>query len=364
MRIRTALRQLNQPDVGDARTVDLAGRQLAEAVVRGWPEKAPELSAWLDRKFAQSWSRELAAAVPLPLGVVEDVQSRTLWTPQQAVPQAPRAAQLLVARGLQQQAQGDPAVFVEHLATGLAMVRQARHLEPTDAYWSIEAAETVLLQGVELWLEGPGTGPELLRRVLDLLLEHDQASPSDPSDRLRADYLVVLNTVNQPGEWVGGVVDQRRPERRSLASLVTLAWQVPWEQARLQRIVRLWANQGLGPFPLSPLLTSWYVFPRQFNQRPGCPGERALLTARELMVALRLYQMETGQPANSLQALTPKFLSSVPTDETGDVPGYRVSRGEVLLLWMSGENQSRKVPSGQGIITVDSWKFLVPLPLR
>ncbi len=104
---------------------------LSEGLIFAAGAGQEDLSAWLDEVFRQRLNPSLAQTVHLPLGVVEDVQHLTLASSTYQTDAADSAVRLLVARGLQRQAQGDPAGFVDNLASGLALVRQVRHLEPT-----------------------------------------------------------------------------------------------------------------------------------------------------------------------------------------------------------------------------------------
>jgi hypothetical protein len=338
--------------------------QLQEVVSRGWPAENARLGAWVDDAFRRPWAEKLAEAARMPPGIVEDLQSVTLWTPLQASDRAADAAALLAARGLQLQARGDPAAFLDHLATGLALVRQVRHRAPSAALPPAWSAQTFLLEGVERWLERLGKRPDLLRRALDLLVTHEQAIAKEGDDHLRANYLVAMNTVNHPESWAGLYLAQRGKEEEPLAALVSLAWRTPWEQARLQRLVRLLANRPGTPLPLPEPLAE---YTRLFRYSTWYERvERDSLTrlrAHELMLALRLFQAEMGHSAETLQELTPRILPSLPVDPaTGEPFFYRVALWDDRLE-QPGE-APREVKEGQGILKSKSQTFLVPLPPR
>ena len=74
------------------------------------------------------------------------------------------------------------------------------------------------------------------------------------------------------------------------------------------------------------------------------------------MVALRLYQAETGKPATSLEELTPKIVEAVPLDPVTRKPiGYRLSKGEDVRIAPLAQDPTapniQHAPAGQGILT-------------
>ena len=85
------------------------------------------------------------------------------------------------------------------------------------------------------------------------------------------------------------------------------------------------------------------------------------LQAHKLMVALRLYQAETGLMPTNLDDLlkAPKILEALPVMMRGDF-AYRVSNGEKMYI----EMLVQRVPRGQGILSYAGMTFLVPLSGR
>lgn len=207
--------------------------------------------------------------------------------------------------------------------------------------------------------------PDLLRQVLDLLTEQEKANARDRDNSLRADYLVAMHLVQQPEAWIRNELHSVPGDRGQLAGMMALVWRTPWEQARQERLVRLLVHRKV----------DWSSLPRPVNQieayfadhHPwsgrGQPKPQTRLWASELMVALRLYQAETGQQARTLEELTPKVLKSLPGDsKAGTAFGYRISEGEELVVGWQGQGEKRKVPAGQAILTSAGWTFVVPLP--
>jgi hypothetical protein len=335
-------------------------RQLEEVVYKGWPVKNPELGAWLDMAFRQPWAKQLEAIKQLPLGLVENLQDRTLAPQPQMVEQAKDAVVLLVARGLQLQANGDPAAFVNNFAIGLALVRQIRHRESPEVFTEARYGESILLYGLYLWLERLGKRPDLLRQTMVLLNEHKTITAKEAGEWPRTPYLIFMNSVAQPEAWVHGFLGSPSEYRRMEADLVTLAWQTPWEKARLQRLVRFLANRGEVSFSWPGPLD--YFFYSKFSKDNLSPSDELGVQVPVLLVALCLYQAETGHIAKTLEELTPKFLESVPIDPiTGRPSEYRFSRGERVSRGLApGPKDTPLVPAGQAILTFRRMTFIVP----
>ncbi len=328
-----------------------------------WKHERETPSSWLDAFYRCPWPDKLAETVRRPLGVVEDVQSRFPGDRTTATfrNQDAEVVQVLVARGLQLQARGDPAVFLEHLETGLALIRQLRHLAPAPLYPIAEPAERDLLRGVERWLERLHGRPDLLRRALELLRRHEQATAEEADNAYRADYLIAMNAVRRPESWACQVVRGQHAEGDLLAALMATAWQTPWEQARLQRLIRQLANEGGVACPLPSLLSRKVLFPGYHSWNTYAPFKDTTtpVQARKVMVALRLFQAEAGRPARNLEELTPNILPSVPIDPgTGEPIDYWLSDGKENPDWP----EELPLPPGQALLTFKSEMFLVPLP--
>src|SRR5262249_15613542 len=82
------------------------------------------------------------------------------------------------------------------------------------------------------------------------------------------------------------------------------------------------------------------------------------LRAARLIVALALYQVETGKPAGRLEDLVPRYLAALPADPFSGQPfHYRVSLGE-RIVWLPNhlvssegtEEVSKDVQPGQGVL--------------
>src|SRR5262249_27585646 len=105
---------------------------------------------------------------------------------------------LLVARGLQQQYQGNPDLYIGHLRTGLALARNMRHRTILQSVSASTQRESRALTGLERWLERLDGRPDLLRRALEELTRHAEEPPIDLEEVRAADYLVALNRFSDP----------------------------------------------------------------------------------------------------------------------------------------------------------------------
>jgi ABC-type transport system involved in multi-copper enzyme maturation permease subunit len=359
--------------------------QLGEVLERGWPDGKPELAGLLDEAFAANWPKRLQEASTKPVGVVEDPRRLTVFGPERYLQPALTASRLLAVRGLQvQKMDNDPAVFIDHFTAGMALGRTLWNHSTTRsarAGWSVQSQQ---LDGLDRWLEQLRGRPELLRRVAVVIRRQRESMPADLEDQRFADYLVALNSLDQPEEWLRRVVDRAGEKPADQLGLVELAWHAPWEQARQRRLVRalnwdgLFFEIGRRRWPLAPVFDSaWFARTKQ-----QLTEQKADLAAAELVVALRCFQADTGRPAARLSELAPKYLERIPADPFDGQPfRYRLSQGEEILgqtgvkakagqgiLWSVGPDRTdnggrvqgrhRNAPPGADLI------YLVPLPAR
>jgi hypothetical protein len=365
------------PDGGPVQggDVTLVG-QANEVVRRGWPDDAAWLAGALDELFADDWWRRLAEAARKPVGVVEDPRNLTIHSPLRGVDGCQLAGVLLPARGLQmQKTKGDPAVFVDHLAIALALVRNLQNHAIWPAAAVARRVESLQVQALQRWLEQLDGRPDLLARVVALLTEHEASLPADDHEQRLAEYLVALNSLERPGEWLPlGLGAQGGELSPSGVALVESAWRLPWEEARNRRMLRAmhW-DPSYVQTRGNRLDLLWLLGPRHFNRPRQTQEYRdANFAAAILKAALRRFQAETGKPAQRLAQLVPKYLERIPSDPFDGQPfRYRLSQGEEIAWpggWMgdldpvpppvplapgmppAGEDPRRWVPAGQGIL--------------
>jgi hypothetical protein len=350
--------------------------QAQEVLRRGWPRQgAPELAGWLRKVFDAPWRRQLAQASDLPLGVVENPRRLTRESRLRALEAARDAGVLLAVHGLWRQEEGEPAALAGDLRTGLTLSRNLRNHAVVASLRTAREVEERLLAGLDLWLARLEGRPDLLREMLALLLRHEAEMPDDTTDTLRAEYLVAENTLERPEEWLARLENDRLTtgERVARAAAVALAWRVPWEHARQERMLRWLYDGECGHLPGRHYLPPWtYPLLPQSGPRE-LESFRLLdltrLRAAQLMAAVRLYQEERGKAPATLDALVPDYLAAVPLDPYDGRPfRYRISPGE-RIAWagaapppggmpedappvvggMAG-GRRRWVPPGQGIL--------------
>jgi hypothetical protein len=315
---------------------------LAAAVARhGWDfigeNDARILRPQLDRLFRDEWARDLARAVDYPAGIVIDPREIRLTSDIPELTDSRLAVALLIARGLQRQSEGEPEAFVGHLRTGLALVRSLRHRTISRALFASGELEAKMARGVELWLRGLEGRPELLRRVLQVLREHDRAPRADLADARKADFLVVHNTAAdldaalsfRPTEFFSDdevrVLERRHIEvllrvpRQPLppglhawsgaptdADVIRLALRVPRERVRLLRMLAYAENRasvGMSAVPrsasqleeITDSLADFFVV--NASLRAGSNPGLNRCGVVEHQVALRLEMYEVDHPA-------------------------------------------------------------------
>jgi hypothetical protein len=310
--------------------------QLHDIAERGWVAGDGRLGAFLDRVFEDPWARDLAEAADLPTGVLVDPRELNAGSP---LPVAQSAATLLVARGLQRQAEGDPSVFVENLRAGLALARNLRRRTVPIAGQISFHIDQQLARGVERWLERLDARPDLLRRALDALREHLAEAQPDVEESWKAELVVLANTRADPSslQRMANGSDPFFPWGFNDAALLRLSWQAPWERARFGRLLDEFASRDpereQRALELAGRLEKTFVpsFRYMSQHKWPTPWLACQIPAAALQVALRLYREEAGRPAERLDELVPRYLASVPTDPFDGRPfRYRLSRGETL----------------------------------
>jgi hypothetical protein len=326
--------------------------RLEKAVREGRPETDLELSAWLDRVFSESstgpddkpWPVLVAEAAALPIGIYEPPQLvSTVAVSAAALDNARRMAQVLLARGLQVQANNNPGAFVEFFRIVVTLARSMRNGGGVLALERASEVERRALVAAERWLErlGPGAA-KLPRTVAQVAAAADDPAPFDPRPYHLADRYVIRGMMQAPAGWLalglapaGSNPDRVAPE----ADLVAFAWSVPWEKERTRRLVGL-APEGLDRTRLVVLAAgrpgAGVLLGRNRSMAELTDTEtllRVLRRAVMLKCAIRAYQAEHGSAPPALEDLvTRHYLERVPSDPYADGHpfGYRVSAGETL----------------------------------
>ncbi|HTU20261.1 MAG TPA: ABC transporter permease [Gemmataceae bacterium] len=309
----------------------------------GWPDGPSELGEWLDKTFADNWLQPLALLPDLPLGMVVDPRLLTEGSSElNKWSAANLLSDLLAARGLQQQARGDPEVFVGHMRIALALSRNLQHNSPSSGpLWKGREVARSWPAAVDTWLKKLHGRSDLLQRALQVLMDHEAQLP-DSDEPFQADYLLSRNTLlNTPQQLLKDAVPSRSKEsddsREAELQIATVLWMIPWEQERHLRLLRV--QFGGNEIELRKS-REWdgrvfasLGFSRRFRER-SFPRQLVNLRACQLKVALRLYQEENGELPAALAALVPRYVKAIPRDPFGDGQPfrYRQSRGE-WIIW-------------------------------
>jgi hypothetical protein len=175
--------------------------------------------------------------------------------------------------------------------------------------------------------------------LLAELERHEREMPVGADDTFWAEQIILRNTLDRIGIWLPRDLGPRDPNSSggkadAEAELVAFAWNVPWERARRERLLRLQTNREL---TVNRRWLSELHRPAKWrNQRVAITNQRekrGLVERRfaQLKVALRLFQLEHNEPASTLEQLVPTYFAKVPDDPYSDrALRYRLSKGETL----------------------------------
>jgi hypothetical protein len=376
------------PDVGQPLDAVAYRAALPRGDAAAASQKIHEASAQIDQP-GDVWLTKMAEAARLPAGVLEtprsDGQSSALTHLPACREMVDRLVNRARARGLDS--------GVEHLAQILSLSRNLRNKAPIESYVTGVKAEQSALEGLDVLLSQGKPTPDLLRRVLDELNRHAAETPP-PLDCLQTECFRAGGLLGNPAGWTfapgAGGAAGRVPEVW-LARGIALSLETPWEAERAtrlwqvvwaglfrsmetpygqlpaaadehgrdrettKRILRDWlpATDGPGasltPAQLARLLdASWLADERLFcsvtRLRAAATRSEWRVDAARLVVALELYNIQQGKPAENLEHLVPNYLPELPTDPySGKAFRYRISTGEQI-------DSLGNIRAGQGIV--------------
>lgn len=349
--------------------------QIYYTTVAGYPSDRPDMDEWLDRVFSKAdFTDELAKMRGRPPGVFIDPNDVNVFTRPSELDQFRILTNVMVARALQEQARGRPAVGVEYFDLLLASVRTARHHTIRTGFFVALANEFVVYAGITRWLERLDHDPGLLRKLIAILMAHQAVPPDTAWEHEMASQVGVRNSIKNPQTWYEPL-GKNFPALRSLdpqtisdrvdseSSLLQFSWTVPWEKERLRRAVGMKNAPETVPGPLDRVsatirkatfrtphmpndvkdyltglpglnLMDWRPF-GSFNHASRDTAALAQLRGLLIVIALRLYEAEKGRLPESLAKLVPDYLPAVPKDPhspEGKPYRYELSKGRVVYL--------------------------------
>jgi hypothetical protein len=315
---------------------------LARIARYGWTADSRALQPWLDRVFAAPWVKILEELDRKPPGVFDDPRTVDYFSPTDMSRDLHEMTLAIRARGAQQADDGKPEAYAQLLPGGLAAVRTARNKSGARTPEFAIQCEELLLRGLGEWLERLDGRADLLRDLLTLLDRHEREMPVGGQESYWADQIILRNTLDRVGNWLPKYLEGPRPDERAKAraeaesDLVAVSWSFPWERVRRERILRVHTHydRKVDPNWVSGLHLMNSTLWRKNQAGRLAPLDRRGLTSRRLarlQVALRLYNLERGEPAARLDQLVPAYMSEIPADpySTGRF-GYRLSNGEHL----------------------------------
>lgn len=319
---------------------------------------------WLERGDIRNTVQLLKEAARKPMGPIENPRVLVRTTVFREINDIQPTVHLLLAHGLWWQRKGDtevieerglqiyrsdPERFVDCLEAALAVTRNARTMQPAFVHRIGMAAEVPIFDAVEIWLARAWDRPDLVRRVLDLLKDHERTCPRDPRDAFIADRMIDRNTLNTVSQWApkelelhfGGIptsasYSPAKQKAEIESELAGFAVVVPWERERFRRIMGV-KNAGDTSREQYGRVNSWFgqyiLYPRSYPLIDSVARSEAELRLSLAQVALALYALENGRPAAALDDLVPKYLAAVPVDPYDGKPlRFRRSEGEKIKL--------------------------------
>jgi hypothetical protein len=366
---------------------------ISRVLEKGWSEESPDLTKWLDQMFQREWVKQIQEASELSPGALIDLRTANFWVQADTVVPSRNVAMVFVARALQLQSKGDDRSSLDHLLLVLRLSRHLRsHALPFQELLG-QGVERLALEGIDRWLDRLGRKPDLVRRALDELTKHETALPS-PTEPIKAQYLQMRNALGDPKMLDLIARNSRQEEWTGQEDILHLAWKLPWEKARLLRIMNamfagwlraaeadytdlvnvqikrehrsaedwtwnlgIWlppatssgtevAAETMSRFLGQSLLRNWlpYGFSVEYAK------SLCLLRGTRLKLALVLYEFDFGKAAPDLQAVE-RYVRPLPNDPfSGKAFHYRVSEGEAIPVSGSSAEETKRVSPGQGIL--------------
>jgi hypothetical protein len=347
---RAAANTPDHPIPGDTVRRPRVDERLEATMREGWAKTDPALNNWLNAVYDQSpenpdekpWPVIAAEAANKPGVYDPPTMVGTMASTALGLDNARKMAIAILARGLQQQFQGDATQFVPAFRTVLMLARTIRNGGGCAALEMSIDIERIAMQAADRWLERLTIGhADLTRAMTQILVEGDNPNPFDPRPHILADRYVIRGMMQAPSQWLSppSANNNAQTEQAAETDLVTVAWTIPWERERTRRLVGM-PSESLRPDlgrlllgrPGSPILQG-----RARSSAEMADRDMFLRVIRRsviLKTAVRSYRTEHGHsPSTQEELLNGKYLTQLPQDPFADNKpfGYRVSVGEKLV---------------------------------
>jgi hypothetical protein len=358
---------------------------------RRWHEDSDELDDWLDRVLNADWLKLLQGQVASLESSGRQTSSFVLGTENPG--EAHRIGQLILARSLRRTSRGEIEPALDDMTLALRFAREQEQFTDGSHYRDALAVEGIVAQLLPDWALKAASRPDLIRRAIELVGKQDAMRPP-LSDAIKVDYLALACSLQKESALY-------MPASAGIESdLIRFSRAVPWEEVRCHAIFATlyagWIRTAETPLPKAlklieateartgpgmVLLDAWlpntsdvdagrreaarfadlsHELGPSLTFVPAIPFERDAATRTQLRavryeLALMLYQIEKGKPAEGLTELVPDYLPELLADLFGDRPfRYRVSGGE-RLPWTHEPHPSddagfRSISPGQGIL--------------
>jgi ABC-type transport system involved in multi-copper enzyme maturation permease subunit len=342
----------------------------------GYLANRRDVDDYLKQFDGGEWEKSLLESSTKPTGVFIDPNEMNAFSTGPVVNTLAYFQQMFrvyALRGLKAQQDGDPADFVGRLEVLLSVIRTTRTSGPTMAVRGANAAEAYAMESTRQWLGALRGRPELLRRALTVLLDHERLDTSTPRRTFLADQTIVRNGVAGPGQWLPQILDvgilglpvlARSPAQnnhpQTEADVIAFMWSVPWERERLRRAVGFmnrpdyhpeYPRAFRGPDYLEGAPGLWLMQYLLHNRSQavelGENGRLLLHRVAVLQVALRLFEAEAGRFPADLTELVPKYLAALPID-----PFARAGAGVPLNYRVSAAGESIPFDPPQSVIVL------------
>jgi len=346
---------------------DLITRAI-EAVTGDWPEQDEKLNRFIDELARGEWVKSLQTAVNMPAGVLLDPRNSV-------APNAHLARVVLLARSRQLQHRGDYEAALQPLELTFALAATLQSHANGDQLIAALIVEHEALGVLGRWADGVGARPELLRRALAAIRANDLGR-APLQTVVDVEFNSALHALLPMRHAVGGRSEFER-------SLIQFAGAVPWESERDRRLLEA-VREGYLRYVALDFRAAAAAFARFRAPEPPSLGTaifwrwvgktgavaaqdgtgqslieaiddspwlkdvpkfvvpdlslwynvQAQLQGSILRLALMLYECDHGKLPESLDALAPEYLPSLPTDPYSGGPfHYRISSGERVRMF-------------------------------